>query len=79
MSYARWSTSNWYAFDNVNGRFSLWHIEHGPHPDLIYEDLRDHRDAGTLTKMLRSIYPGVNAEDVAEAIEIIGWVLEEAV
>jgi hypothetical protein len=78
MSYARWSTSNWYAFDNANGMFSLWHCEYGNHPDLIYEDLREHREAGTLTEMLRSTYPGVSDEDVAEGIEIIGRALEEA-
>jgi len=77
MSYARWSNSNWYAFDNVNGMFSLWHVGLGDNPNLAYEDLRDHRDAGTLDVLLRATFPGVDDDDVAEAIKIIGWALEE--
>lgn len=79
MSYARWSNSNWYAFDNINGKFSLWHVGIGDNPDFIYEILRDHQTDGTLDQMLRAAFPGVDDDDVAEAIKIIGWVLEDIV
>jgi hypothetical protein len=79
MSYARWSNSNWYAFDNCSGLFSLWHCELGDTPNFCYEGLRDHRDSGTLESLLQASFPGVGYDDVQEAINIIGLALEEAV
>lgn len=77
MSYARWSNSNWYAFDHVNGKFSLWHCQYGDNADHEYDLLRDHQEAGTLAAMLRETYPGVGDNDIDEAIKIIGWALED--
>lgn len=50
MSYARWSNSNWYAFDNVDGFFSLWHVEGGPTGcvDFSYETLESILKTGNL-------------------------------
>jgi hypothetical protein len=77
MSYARWSNSNWYAFDNVNGLFSLWHVSIGDNPDHDYDVLLEMRDSGTLLEWLRVQYPGLGDHDAEEAIRIVVSALEK--
>lgn len=68
MSYARWSYSNWYAFDNVNGKFSLWHVS-GPSLDLEYEDMKKANNFDL--RWIHDLYPEASKEDVKEAHRII--------
>ncbi|MEN7527001.1 hypothetical protein [Cupriavidus sp. DL-D2] len=79
MSYARWSNSNWYAFDNCNGLFSLWYVGEDNYRDLDYDTLREQRAAGTLDSWLRAKYPDASADDIGEALRIIGRALEDEV
>ncbi|MCA3183241.1 MULTISPECIES: hypothetical protein [unclassified Cupriavidus] len=79
MSYARWSHSNWYAFDNCNGLFSLWYVGEDDYRDWDYDTLREQRDAGTLDQWLQGKYPNASADDRAEAVQIIGRALEDEV
>lgn len=77
MSYARWSNSNWYAFDNVNGLFSLWFAGEDEYRDWPYDTLREQQQAGTLGDWIESKYPDADKDDRDEAETIIGWALEE--
>ena len=79
MSYARWSNSNWYAFDNCNGLFSLWYVGEDDYRDWDYDTLREQRDAGTLGEWLQDKYLDASADDRAEAVQIIGRALEDEV
>ena len=76
MSYARWSNSNWYAFDNCSGLLSLW-LAGGECLDHDYDVLREHQKAGTLSMWLYATYPDVTEDDIHEAITIIGRALED--
>ena len=77
MSYARWSNSNWYAFDNVSGLFSLWHIKE-PHSDYDYDLLRDVSAQGQLSEWLSREYPNATVSDIEEAAGIIALALDDA-
>lgn len=77
MSYARWSNSNWYAFDNCNGLFSLWYVGEDEYRDWDYDTLREQRDAGNLNLWLEAKYPDASSDDIEEAVRIIGMALEE--
>lgn len=76
MSYARWSNSNWYAFDNCNGLFSLWYVGEDDYRDWDYDTLREQRDAGTLNLWLEAKYSDASPEDRAEAVAIVDRALE---
>ena len=76
MSYARWSNSNWYAFDNVSGKFSLWHVS-TPYLDIHYCDLQALRDAGKLPGWLSGKYPSASPAEVDEAVGIVDEALKD--
>ena len=70
MSYSRWSRSNWYAFSNINGCLSLWHVK-GKHIDLEYFEC-----AKASKEWITDLYE-CTSEDADEAMKYIGYYLEE--
>jgi hypothetical protein len=72
MSYARWSTSNWYSFYNSSSEgsakddqvLSLWHVTETK--DYTYKELKS-----IGVKKLKSLYPDATDEDITEAMDII--------
>lgn len=77
MSYARWSHSKWYAFDNCNGLFSLWFAGEDEFRDWPYDVLKDMQTTATLDEWLKVAYPDADEDDLEEAIRIIGMALED--
>ena len=73
MAWLRWGGSNWYAFDNVNGKFSLWHIS-GPNLDIAYEDIK--QGFGSDGEWLRDYYPSASEEDLEQAKKLLEKVLD---
>ena len=75
MSYARWSSSCWYAFYNVNGCLSLWYdMEHTI--DWPYEELVELKQQPNIVQKLIEIYECKQA-DAEEAIEYIDMFIED--
>jgi hypothetical protein len=70
MSYSRWSNSTWYTFYNINGCLSLWYdMEHTI--DIPYEE------ALHVTKEDIIIMYGCTEEQAAEAMEYVGYFIED--
>lgn len=74
MAWSRWIGSNWYAFDNVNGKFSMWHVA-GPHLDLDYEDIKKGFEYDG--EWLRDLYPEASEDDLAEGKALLERVLDD--
>lgn len=72
MSYARWSTSNWYSFYNSSPEeslkedqvLSLWHVT--DNKDFTYNELLSFGQ-----NKLWVLYPNASNEDILEAMDII--------
>jgi hypothetical protein len=74
MAWLRYSNSNWYAFDNVNGKFSLWHVA-GPNKDVDYDEIP--RDEYQRLAWLSRTYPEASAYDLKEIDRVLEAVLKE--
>jgi hypothetical protein len=77
MSYARWSTSAWYAFYNVNGKLSLWYdIDNTI--DWEHEELKQlvAQDPEKVILFLSEIYK-CTATEAKEAVDYIQRYISE--
>ena len=71
MAYSRWGGSNWYSFYNCNGKLSLWTADKTT--DWEADELKNITEQDIIN------HYECDADDAKEAMEYIGYFLEEYV